>query len=121
MRLIAARMRAVPNGEAYAALVSRHFSEVRRLINANPRIATMWHRGEGPKMLGRLLQGAVDETAEPPVRTATQRQYLSRFFDQLSRFGSAKLAANVQAHAGGFVRLLERPLAAQVVAANTRA
>jgi hypothetical protein len=116
MRLIAARMRAVPNGEAYAALISRHFSEVRRLINGNPRIATMWHRGEGPKMLRRLVQGAVDETAEAPVRTATQRQYLSRFLDQLARFGSAKLAANVHAHAGAMVRVLERPLAAQVVA-----
>jgi subtilisin family serine protease len=116
MRLIAARMRAVPNGEAYAALISRHFSEVRRLINANPRIATMWHRGEGPKMLRRLLQGAVDDTAEPPLRTPMQRQYLSRFFDQLARFGSATLTANVHAHADALMRLLERPLAAQVVA-----
>jgi subtilisin family serine protease len=116
MRLIVARLRAVPTGEAYAALISRHFSEGRRLINANPRIATMWQRGEGPKMLRRLLHGAIDESAEPPVRTATQRQYLSRFFDQLARFGSATLTANVHAHADELMRLLERPLAAQVVA-----
>ena len=115
MRLLSARIRAVPNGEAYAALISRHFSEVRRLINENQRIATMWHRGEGPRILRRLLEGAIDESAEAPVRTETQREYISRFLAQLGRYGSFRLKENIGSSGEAIVRLLERPLAAQIV------
>ena len=115
MRLLSARIRAVPNGEAYAALISRHFSEVRRLINENQQIATMWHRGEGPRILRRLLEGAIDESAEAPVRTETQREYISRFLAQLGRYGSFRLKENIGSSGEAIVRLLERPLAAQIV------
>src|SRR5262249_54516776 len=74
--LLRARMREVPGGELCAALVGRHFSEVRRLVNTNRRIATLWHRGEGPALLRRLLQGAVDPTTPSPVASAGQRVYL---------------------------------------------
>ncbi len=115
-KILHARARAIPGGELCAALISRHFSEVRRLINTNTRVATMWHRGEGPKMLRRFLQGSVDESAEPPVRNETQREYLSRFFDQLVRFGSSRLRASITTNGEAIMHLLKRPLAAQVVA-----
>jgi hypothetical protein len=118
MRLLSARVRAVPHGEAYGALISRHFSEVRRLINSHPRVATMWHRGEGPKMLRRLLSGTIDEHAEPPVRSTVQRDYLARFFNQLSRFGSTNLKATIESNVPAIMHLLERPLAAQVTRAG---
>src|SRR5262249_58931559 len=61
---------AFPEGEQLAAATSRHFSEVRRLINSNRRIATMWHRAGGPGLLRRLLAGAID--TEVPMLIARE-------------------------------------------------
>jgi subtilisin family serine protease len=114
VEVLRARARALPDGERCAAAISRHFSEVRRLINTNKRVATMWHRSEGPQLLRRLLHGMHDPHAEPPVRSEEQRAYLSRFFDQLLRFGSTKLAASIEKHGDLIVTLLERQPAAQI-------
>jgi len=116
LRLLAARLRTLPGGEVQAALISRHFSEARRLLNHHPRIATMWHRGEGPAMLRRLLDGLLDPEAEAPLRDASQRDYLLRFFEQLTRHGSAPLQATLAAHGAELLQRLDRPIAAQLVA-----
>jgi subtilisin family serine protease len=54
------KLKVLPEGEHLAAAISRHFSEVRRLINSNRRIATMWHRAGGPRLLRQLLYGGID-------------------------------------------------------------
>jgi hypothetical protein len=51
-------VRAMPASPLCAALVSRHFSEVRGLINANRRVAVAWHRAGGPALVHRLLCAA---------------------------------------------------------------
>jgi subtilisin family serine protease len=86
------------------ALVSRHFSEVRRLINANSRVATMWHRAEGPATLRRLVTGAA--RGAPAIPGDTQRDYFVRFLGQLERFGSPRLAGGIQRHGADLVALL---------------
>ena len=111
-RIIRARLNAFPEGEHVAAAVSRHFSEVRRLINSNRRIATMWHRATGPVLLRRLLQGALDPDANVSTADSSERQYLDRFFDQLRRYGSRRLRDRIDRYRSTVLALIETPLAA---------
>ena len=113
VRIIRARLRALPEGEQIAAAVSRHFSEVRRLINSNRRVAAMWHRATGPALLRQILKGALDPEADD-VRLAdpTQREYLERFFDQLLCYGSKRLKERITRYRSTVLAMIETPLAA---------
>lgn len=113
-RIIRARLRTLPEGEQVAAVISRHFSEVRRLINSNRRIATMWHRATGPMLLRRVLQGAIDSNVEISLAGEAQRQYLDRFFDQLVRYGSKRLRERIERYRSLVLTMIETPLAAMV-------
>ncbi len=113
-RILRARLRILPEGEQVAAAVSRHFSEVRRLINSNRRIAAMWHRATGPILLRRVLQGAMDPDADVSIAGEAQRQYLDRFFDQLLRYGSKRLRERIERHRSTVLAMIETPLAAMV-------
>lgn len=95
-----------------AAVFSRHLSEVRRLINTNRRIATLWHRADGPMLLRRLGLGATDPAAPTPMRHAADREYLERMFGQLARYGSPRLQASLRTYGPRVLALLEQPLAA---------
>jgi subtilisin family serine protease len=116
IRILLARMSALPDGEFMAALVSRHFSEVRRLINTNPRVATMWHRGHGPRVLRCLLEGAIDAAAPAARLSDVERQYIDRWCDLLARYGSARLKASLARYRSVVIDLLGTPLAARVEA-----
>ena len=91
-----------PAGQHWAALVSRHFSEVRGLINSNKRVATFWHRMEGPRLLATLgpaLSGVgVLTVADDPEALSAWRPRLACFLDMLEQFGSAQLAADTRSH-----------------------
>jgi subtilisin family serine protease len=91
-----------PAGQHWAALVSRHFSEVRGLINSNKRVATFWHRMEGPRLLatlGQALSGVGMLTvADDPEALSAWRPRVARFLDMLEQFGSAQLAADTRSH-----------------------
>jgi subtilisin family serine protease len=112
--LLRDRVKAIPNGELAAALVSHHLSEVRRLINHNQKVAAMWHRADGPRMLRRLFAGGFDTAAAAPIQNAEQREYLGRLFEQLDRFGSPRLKASIASYQPIFLEMLSSPLAAQV-------
>ncbi|MGS2619516.1 S8 family serine peptidase [Micromonospora sp. LZ34] len=99
-----AALATLPDGERLAAAASRHFSEVRRLINTNRRVATMWHRANGPGLLRTLLDstsgcscGAFGER---------ERRYLDRFVEQLELYGSPRLRAGLAQHRSAFITLL---------------
>ena len=113
-RIIRAKLRTLPEGEQVAAVISRHFSEVRRLINSNRRIAAMWHRATGPILLRRVMQGAIDPDVEVSIAGETQRQYLDRFFDQLVRYGSKRLRERIERYRSTVLAMIETPLAAMV-------
>ena len=90
------------SGQRWLALVSRHFSEVRGLINHQKRVATCWHRMSGPQLL-RTLAPALTGTGELTVRDdsdaiASWRRRASRFLDLLERRGSPELADAVRKH-----------------------
>jgi hypothetical protein len=83
--------------------ISRHFSEVRRLINTNRRIATMWHRAAGPCRLRRLFQGTIDHEL-PAMRRG--ENYLDRWCDLLACYGSPRLRAGLARYRAALIGLL---------------
>jgi subtilisin family serine protease len=89
----------LPDGDRMAAAASRHFSEIRRLINTNRRVATMWHRANGPGLLRQLLSanghGCGCGHPAPTVTGERERRYLGRFFEMLDRYGSARLRVSL--------------------------
>jgi len=114
VRALRDAVRLLPEGELCAALVSRHFSEVRRLINSNRKVATLWHRADGPQMLRRLAAGALTRDAQAPLRSDEDRVYFVRMVEQLQRHGSPSLQATLDRHQALVLRMLAQPLAAQV-------
>jgi subtilisin family serine protease len=95
---------ALPDGERLTAAASRHFSEVRRLINTNMRVATMWHRAHGPSLLRALLVSGAG--AGDAAFGERERRYLERFVDQLERYGSDRLRADLARYRPVLIALL---------------
>jgi subtilisin family serine protease len=111
LQMLRSRVEALPQGEELAATISRHFSEVRRLINHNRRIAAMWHRWEGPRVLRRVLWGAAEPSAAE--RTLDQ-EYFERWFDLLLQYGSPSLKQSIVAYRSTLLEFLAVPLAARL-------
>ena len=91
LRTLRERLKDYPEGEHVAAAISRHFSEARRLINSNRRIATMWHRAAGPVLLRRLIHGTNAVDGPLPIEKESASRYLDRCLDLLARQGSPRL------------------------------
>lgn len=90
-----------PGGELWAALVSKHFSEVRALINANRRVAARWHRMEGPRWVRHLASVAVDPGALAESWSVDEPEWKARaeaFMAALERYGSAELRNDIERH-----------------------
>ena len=105
LRTLRERLKAYPEGEHVAAAISRHFSEARRLINSNRRIATMWHRAAGPALLRRLLHGTRAGDGPLPIEKESASQYLDRCLDLLARQGSPRLRQSLDRY-HAFVSML---------------
>lgn len=101
----------LPDGERLAAVASRHFSEVRRLINTNRRVAAFWHLARGPALLHRLLAA---ETHTCCVAVGPEeRRYFDRFLGQLELYASPRLRAALAQYRPALVAdLLGSPAAA---------
>jgi subtilisin family serine protease len=115
LRIARARLQAVPNGPLIAYVISCNFSEVRRLINSNRRIATLWHRSEGPAMLRRLINGAIDEGAPAAILSGEQLTCLDRWLEILHKYGSRRLQDSIHRYRSAITTLLMSPLAAQAL------
>jgi hypothetical protein len=105
------RLMAQPEGVAVAAAVSRHFSEVRRLINTNRRVATVWHRAAGPCLLRELLGRATHPGGSAALLGGPNREYLERWWDLLARFGSPRLKAGLERYRSVVMDLLRAHMA----------
>lgn len=87
-----------PAGELWAADVSRHFSEVRGLVNHNLRVALAWHRMQGPALVAHLahhLAGRPPGVILPTLSPALSGR-IAAFLDALDRYGSPPLAETVR-------------------------
>ena len=114
LQILRARLRGFPEGEHVAAAISRHFSEVRGLINSNRRIAVMWHRANGPLLLRRLLHGARVGDASLSTEQESVYRYLDRCFDLLARYGSPRLRGSLERYRALVAMLLEVSMAAPI-------
>jgi len=102
-----------PAGHHWAALVSRHFDEVLRLINTNRRVATIWHRNSGPALVRAALTLAEDPArASIPagVGDVPLTEQLDRIFDNWRRLGSPRLAADIDRYRAEVLTLPGRSL-----------
>ncbi len=102
LQILKDRLKNFPEGDHVAAAISRHFSEARRLINSNRRIATMWHRAAGPRLLRRLLHG---DDSPLPIDKESAYRYLNRCLDLLAQCGSPKLRGSLERYRS-FVAML---------------
>lgn len=115
-RVLRARLMALPEGIEIAAAISRHFSEVRRLINTNRRVATMWHRAAGPWLLRRLFQDGIDHELPVAIAGVPDGGYLDHWCELLARHGSPRLRAGLQRYRAVVIDLLRTPLAMRAAA-----
>ena len=96
LRALQERVGDGPVAQLAGALVSTHVDEVLRLINSNRRVALAWHRAHGPVLLRLLLAGDADAPLLPatlggrPVSAG-----LARLLDELERWGSPALRADI--------------------------
>ncbi len=113
LRTLRERLKDYPEGEHVAAAISRHFSEARRLINGNRRIATLWHRAAGPALLRRLLHGPRVGDGHLPIEKESASQYLDRCLDLLARQGSPRLRQSLERYHSFVYMLLTESLPVQ--------
>ena len=98
-----------------AAAISRHFSEVRRLINSNRRIATMWHRAEGPRRSSGCCMGPSMPMPPRPWRESPTGHTWGAASIYWPVYGSPRLRGSFsQRYRPLIVALLEVPRGARI-------
>jgi subtilisin family serine protease len=100
MDLLRERLLLTERGRTYADLVERHFEDVYALINGNKRVATVWHRNGGPTLLSQAMRAASQPSTPLPMMIEGEplRRRLERILAMLKRYGSARLAEDIEAH-----------------------
>jgi hypothetical protein len=88
---------ATEKGSAYVEVVKRHFSESQKLVNTNRRVATVWHRNGGPKILQALVN--LLQRRDEPLPTQIEGRPLvdcvRKIREILARYASPALAADL--------------------------
>ena len=83
-----------PAGHLWAAIVSRHFDEVLRLVNTNRRVAAAWHRNGGPAMVRAALSLLESEPTRLVIPVAVGDSPLTAqldvIFESWRRYGSPR-------------------------------
>jgi hypothetical protein len=94
-------------GQLWAALVSRHFSEVRGLINNNRRVAAYWHLLLGPRLLraATLFASTGDPVLLAQIDATEVDRRADQFLHALETYGSPGLRHDVQCHGGSLLAL----------------
>ncbi|HET9840346.1 MAG TPA: hypothetical protein VFR84_19110 [Candidatus Angelobacter sp.] len=90
-------IREIPEGRAYLDLLRKHAPEIHYLVNHNRRVATVWHRCGGPKVLQSCLRMLEDRAHAFPVEVGgiPLQACIDRFIKVLQRYGSRVLAADI--------------------------
>ena len=93
-----------PVWQVFAALVSTHADEVRELINTKKRVATVWHRNGGPKVLRSLMSIAPDADAQLPATLAGYdvARLLQQLLATAKRYAGTMLMRDIERW-GGFI------------------
>jgi hypothetical protein len=74
--------------------------EVRHLINNNKRVATVWHRNQGPAFLAHFSNSIMDEKYILPdeVKMVRLTDLLNNMADILNKYGSVALKQDIADH-----------------------
>jgi subtilisin family serine protease len=115
LNLVARAALASPQGQYWASVVSRNFSEVRGLINSNKRVAVCWHRMQGPQLVHLLRHVMAGDrhlrlVDDDPAALADWPPRAARFLDQLERFGSPALRDAVRVNRAAILGVGARDL-----------
>ena len=94
------RFMSSPGGRFYYALAEKYIDEVRTLINENKKVATIWHRNEGPLLLRLGLRAIVkpDDPLPRKVNDVSVRERLGHIAQIIRRFASEALVADMDLH-----------------------
>ena len=89
-----------PEGMSYYALAEKYSDEIRSLINGNKRVATLWHRNDGPLLLRLGLRALTKPDAPLPrkINDVSVRERLIRMVEIIRRFATAPLVADIDVH-----------------------
>jgi hypothetical protein len=113
-----------PAGHLYAALVSRHFDEVLRLINTNRKVATVWHRNGGPALV-RAALAIVEERHAAAIpdsaNGAPLAPQLAGILASWRKYASPSLVADIDRYRADILALPGRPLHAVLDAQESAA
>ena len=88
-----ARVSATPTGEQFVSAIRNHATEAAVLINTNRRVATVWQRNYGPKILQAFLD-SLCSPKKPLPREFEGRplaECLQRIHRALARYGTKAL------------------------------
>jgi hypothetical protein len=89
-----------PGGRFYYALAEKYVDEVRNLINENKKVATVWHRNDGPLLLrlGWRFFFKPNDPLPRNVNDVTVRERLVSIANIIRRFASPALASDIDLH-----------------------
>jgi hypothetical protein len=105
---VSAELAQTTDGAKFISLAQRHHSEVETLIHHNRRVTVAWHRNEGPSIL-RALHRFVEARDEPlpdTINGLSLHRCLENIGAALQRFGSPRLAADLERHGPGILQLV---------------
>jgi subtilisin family serine protease len=93
INILQERFLASPKGRYFMKIAQQHFNEIRTLINANRRVATVWHRCQGPAWLrtGFTLISAPDTRIPEAISSVKLSDAVRRLTEILLRYGSPAL------------------------------
>ena len=88
---------ATASGKLYAELVAKHQIEVRDLINNNKRMATIWHRNNGPQILNEGLLALGDATKVLPseLNGIALTDSVTKIVKAMQKYGSTGLREDI--------------------------
>jgi hypothetical protein len=96
-----------PGGKHFSELLRQHLPEAMTLVSKNRRVATVWHRNGGPK----IINGVLSMTQSPENRLPTEidgrplGECIARIQHMLSAHGSSELAAGLNELGPPLVRM----------------
>lgn len=94
-------MTEIPAGKQYAIAVQRHAPEVQALINSRPRVAAVWRRWGGPRMIeaiAGMVQGG-EKTIPSELEGKPLAECIARIQEALLRYASPPLADGLRRYA----------------------
>ena len=102
-----AEIAATPGGQELAELARRHAEELQTLVNTNRRVATVWQRNGGPRIVDAVLRFLQQRGAPLPDRLdgLSPAEGLANIQQALMRHGSEALSRDLERHGPRIIAL----------------